>query len=101
MEEEKSERKRVRVNEWDRVLSISLALIDQQLSRSVTSNLCARKLQYCTALVVNEISSITEEEHQMKERVRRWVSKKKEMTVWEGKKEIKRKQMERRDEWES
>lgn len=71
MEEEKSERKRARVNEWDRVLSISLALIDQQLSRSVTSNLCARKLQYCTALVVNEISSITEEEHQMKERVRR------------------------------
>lgn len=71
MEEEKSERKRARVNEWDRVLSISLALIDQQLSRSVTSNLYARKLQYCTALVVNEISSITEEEHQMKERVRR------------------------------
>lgn len=104
MEEEKSERKRGRVNEWDRVLSISLGLIDQQLSRSVTSNLCARKLQYCTALVVNEISSLTEEEHQIRERVRRWVSKKKEKNDSMGGEEKKNqeiKQIERRDEWES
>lgn len=62
------------VNEWDRVLSISLGQIDQQVNGSVTSNLSVsvrvhvKKLQYCTPLVANEISSLTEGEQEKKGR---------------------------------
>ncbi len=79
MEEEvERERKshRRNVNEWDRVLSISLGQIDHPVDGSVTLNLrmcvsvCVRKLQYCTALVANEICSVIEEEQEMKGRLR-------------------------------
>lgn len=49
-----SKSKRKSVNEWDKVLSISVGQIDQQAHRSVTLvcvRVCVRKLRYSRALV--------------------------------------------------
>lgn len=67
---ERKSRKRRSVNERDRVLSISAGQIDHRADGSVTPDLCVRirKLQYCTALVANEICSLIEEEQRLKGR---------------------------------
>lgn len=82
-EMERKSRKRS-VNEQDRVLSISPGQIDHRADGSVTPDLCVRirKLQYCTALVANEICSLIKEEQGMEGRGRLRSGRRKMSELW-------------------